>query len=110
MDLPELSDGLPVHQSIVIFVNDFGGVPGLHGSEIFVASLCVEITDKGVAEPTRLPRLQSGSFLDFLAQSLSQRIVVTAPHDALETAFPRVNGWLDVAKFFGLKCIASKAE
>jgi hypothetical protein len=68
MDLPELSDGLPGHQSIVIFVNDFGGVPGLHGSEIFVASLCVEITDKGVAEPTRLPRLQSGSFLDFLAQ------------------------------------------
>jgi 5'-nucleotidase len=33
---------------------------------------------------------------------IGQGIVFTAPHNALETAFPRVNGWLDVAKFFGL--------
>jgi 5'-nucleotidase len=33
---------------------------------------------------------------------IGQGIVFTAPHNALETAFPRVNTWLDVAKFFGL--------
>jgi 5'(3')-deoxyribonucleotidase len=33
---------------------------------------------------------------------IGQGIVFTAPHNVLETAFPRVNGWLDVAKFFGL--------
>jgi 5'(3')-deoxyribonucleotidase len=33
---------------------------------------------------------------------IGQGILFTAPHKALETAFPRVNGWSDVAKFFGL--------
>jgi 5'-nucleotidase len=33
---------------------------------------------------------------------VGQGIVFTAPHNALETAFPRVNGWSDVGRFFGL--------
>ncbi len=33
---------------------------------------------------------------------IGQGILFTAPHNALETSFPRVNGWSDVAKFFGL--------
>jgi 5'(3')-deoxyribonucleotidase len=31
-----------------------------------------------------------------------QGIVFTAPHNALDTDFPRVNGWFDVARYFGV--------
>jgi 5'(3')-deoxyribonucleotidase len=37
-----------------------------------------------------------------LKSFVGQGIVFTAPHNALETDYPRVNGWLDVAEFFGL--------
>jgi 5'-nucleotidase len=33
---------------------------------------------------------------------IGQGVVFTAPHNAMETGFPRVNGWEDVASFFGL--------
>ncbi|MBV8226638.1 MAG: 5'-3'-deoxyribonucleotidase [Verrucomicrobia bacterium] len=31
-----------------------------------------------------------------------QGILFTAPHNVLDTTFPRVNGWLDVADYFGI--------
>jgi 5'(3')-deoxyribonucleotidase len=31
-----------------------------------------------------------------------QGLVFTAPHNALDTEFPRVNGWADVARYFGV--------
>jgi 5'(3')-deoxyribonucleotidase len=31
-----------------------------------------------------------------------QGIVFAAPHNALDTDFPRVNRWSDVAKYFGV--------
>jgi 5'(3')-deoxyribonucleotidase len=31
-----------------------------------------------------------------------QAILFTAPHNVLDTAFPRVDDWLDVADYFGI--------
>ena len=33
---------------------------------------------------------------------VGQGLVFTAPHNALDTEFPRVNGWADVARYFGV--------
>jgi len=33
---------------------------------------------------------------------IGQGLVFTAPHNALDTEFPRVNGWVDVARYFGV--------
>ena len=58
----------PGNQSLVIFVHDGRSVPGLHGGEILVTGLCVDVADKGVPKPTLFPRLKSGSFFNFRAQ------------------------------------------
>jgi 5'(3')-deoxyribonucleotidase len=33
---------------------------------------------------------------------VGQGLVFTAPHNALDTEFPRVDGWADVARYFGV--------